>query len=208
MIIYNSVAKAALFLFRGLIFIYELGYNKAMYTIYWTETDGYYAKHELATWWETIGYIVSRRVGLNSIACSDNDLVSVYEFEHKSQKYIKKIYRRNVFIYDEYDRIIPYSEIRDACEEYREPVKKRELIAWGRPRIFRFRFDPVPYIGVRHGASHNRPHRYKNTWAGAMFDDDDPRLREHFEIISDWDGKYRKNDKNWKEYRKTQYKGA
>lgn len=67
-----------------------------MYTIYWTDKDGYYAKKEFVAWWDAIGYIVSQDVGLNTIACSDNDTVSIYEFNHITQKLEKTIYLQRI----------------------------------------------------------------------------------------------------------------
>ncbi len=175
-----------------------------MYTIYWTGADGYYAKQEFTSWWETIGYIV-KHIGLDAIACSDNNTVSIYEFNHRTQKVEKTIYRRNVFVYDEYDRIIPYSEIRDACKEYKKPITNntfRRRPYWYKKRVFEFRADPVPYIGKHKGSRMVWPkHRYINTWIKAQ---DDPRARER--LYSDWDGWPRTNTKSWKKYRKTQYK--
>jgi hypothetical protein len=56
------------------------------------------------------------------------------------------VYQRNLFVFDEYDRIVNLSLIKEALKEY-DPQKIKHRHYSYRPRIFEYRRDPVAWTG-------------------------------------------------------------
>ncbi len=176
-------------------------------------------------WWDLIGYLKDKEY---AIAHNDNDLYIYYDcgtFKIKpsdlsyEDEIVKKtitlltvgtidygeinryIYRRDLFVYDDDNKLVNLHEIRESIAIYKQPKTKKWV--WFRD-YFRYRYDPVPGIGVYRRNRFRRIKRNKSYAAKLseyvdLFPNDSSIKRSAF-FVSKWDDDFscRKTEKNWK----------
>lgn len=179
---------------------------------------------EFSNWWDLIGYLKDRD---NDIAHNKNDLYIYYDcgtFKLKpselsyEEEIVKKaisflvgkndyreikryIYRRNLFVYDNDNRIVNLYEIRKSISVFKQ--KKDKKRKWFRD-YFRYRYDPVPGIRAYRYKRFRKVRKNKSYAAKLseyidLFPNDSSIKRSAF-FVSRWDDdfSYRKTEKNWK----------
>ncbi len=177
---------------------------------------------EFSGWWDLIGYLKDKEY---AIAHNDNDLYIYYDcgtFKLKpselsyEDEIVKKtisflmgendyneikrhVYKRDLFVYDD-DRLINLHEIRESVAIFKPKVKKW---VWYRD-YFRYRYDPVPGIGIYRYNRFRKVKRNKSYAAKLseyvdLFPNDSSIKRSAF-FVSKWDDdfSYRKTEKSWK----------
>jgi len=175
-------------------------------------------------WWDLIDYIKDKEY---NIAHNSNDIYVYYDcrkFKLKpselsyEEEIVKKAitlltvgksdykeinkytYKRNIFVYDNDDRIINLSEIRKSIAIYKPKNKKYIRFR----NYFRYRYDPVPGIRVYKcnkckSVRKNKSYAAKLSEYVDLFPNDSSIKRSAF-FVSKWDDEflYRKTEKNWK----------
>ena len=179
---------------------------------------------EFSGWWDLIGYLKDKEY---AIAHNDNDLYIYYdcgtfklkpsELSYEDEivkktisflmgendyKEIKRyIYKRDLFVYDDYNKLVNLHEIRESISILKP--KKDKKWRWFRD-YFRYRYDPVPGISVYRRNRFRKVKRNKSYAAKLseyvdLFPNDSSIKRSAF-FVSRWDDdfSYRKTEKNWK----------
>lgn len=132
----------------------------------------------------------------DSIAHNYNDVIK-YHYDTKTITYV-----RNLILYDEYDRIINYTDVvKKVLIDYK-PTKKEQY--------YRFRQDPVPGTGKEHYTSWFRNSIKRNkSYAVSLLEHqelfpNDGRAKQRLELVRTWNDDLgrRSSDKSWKRTRK------
>jgi hypothetical protein len=155
---------------------------------------------------------------LDNNTCIWNDLGKLQGMNYETKNYI---------FYDGYNRVINVNNYEAEAKEY---IKKnmggyiRELSfydvlfregRWNRRykrrnvNTYTFRYDPVPFTHCHKGGRYMAAPRVKS-WKKLYLD---PEYRPYTrgsldDIPTWWDDKVRRNERNWKSQRKTQYKSV
>jgi len=109
--------------------------------------------------------------------------------------YTKKIYSRDIIIYDDLNRIINLEELRLGLEKYQYQISNTSRIDYKkRSRRYRtyqlLRYDPVPFTGNgrRYGYSRSSRHTYRNDYINNNNEDfNDPILTIEISYRSNWE---------------------
>jgi hypothetical protein len=188
-----------------------------MYRIYNISSNHY---SDWYTWWELLAELAS---GYNyeytiSHTINKNDLYIGHEHHYDSKFYLEgdynhyysttTIYYRGTIIYDDYDRIINLSEIREGMIDYKPELtlRKKYKNLWRNDYQY-YRYDPVPYTGKRHyGRYRTKVHSYRNCYINTYDSELETDSKIKIEIdsrSSNWyDDFIRNRYKSWKKQSK------
>ena len=188
-----------------------------MYTVYIYDTDNTIVK-KFNTWWELIKELDNYNDYV--FAHNKNDTYIVHDFFYAEDiwgtiVYTKKVYYRNVFVYDEFNRIINLSEIREGIAKYKPRIESTRNKHWHHfyskkyKFIFQYRHEPVPCTGhYNHNSGYYRGNvtTNKKYYSDLLsykdeFEDYHCQLKKvNFDDIRDYDGYIRsKHSNGWKE---------
>jgi hypothetical protein len=141
-----------------------------MYRIYYLDRNVF---SNWYSWWELISHI-----NINDVAHTINDIWVSYEsrINNKGIKYLKKnVYGKSVIVYDEYNRVINLSELREGVEHYNPNLPNesiRKYYRWRGSTDYQYlRYDPVPFTGQnrwRAKAYRYNTHTYRNYFLSVL----------------------------------------